>query len=68
LHCSGGPGPDRFDALTALENWVDRGVAPTSMVAMKQGSSLSRPICAFPALPRYRGSGDPNDAASFECR
>jgi feruloyl esterase len=38
------------------------------MVATKQGSPLSRPICAFPALPRYRGSGDPNDAASFECR
>jgi feruloyl esterase len=68
LHCSGGPGPDRFDALTALENWVERGVAPTSMLATKQGAPLSRPICPFPELPRYRGAGDPNDAANFECR
>jgi len=67
LHCGGGPGPDRFDALTALENWVERGVAPTSMIATKQGSPLSRPICAYPELPRYKGAGDPNDAASFEC-
>jgi feruloyl esterase len=68
LHCGGGPGPDQFDALTALENWVERGVAPTSMLATKQGSPLSRPICPFPEMPRYRGTGDPNDATSFECR
>jgi feruloyl esterase len=67
LHCAGGTGPDRFDALTALENWVERGVAPTSLLATKQGSDLSRPLCPYPALPRYRGTGDPNDAASFEC-
>lgn len=67
LHCGGGPGPDRFDALTALENWVEKGVAPTSMIATKQGSPLSRPLCAYPELPRYRGTGDPNDAASFVC-
>jgi feruloyl esterase len=67
LHCGGGSGPDRFDTLTALENWVERGVAPASMVATKQGSPLSRPLCPYPALPRYKGTGDPNDAASFEC-
>lgn len=67
LHCGGGAGPDRFDALTALENWVERGVAPQSMLATKQGSPLSRPLCPYPALPRYKGTGDPNDAASFEC-
>jgi feruloyl esterase len=68
LHCAGGAGPDRFDALTALESWVERGVAPTSMLATKQGSPLSRPLCPYPALPRYKGTGDPNDAASFDCR
>jgi feruloyl esterase len=67
LHCGGGAGPDRFDALTALENWVERGIAPASMLATKQGSSLSRPLCPYPELPRYKGSGDANDAASFEC-
>ena len=67
LHCGGGPGPDRFDALTALENWVERGVVPQSLLATKQDSPLSRPLCPYPALPRYKGRGDPNDAASFEC-
>jgi feruloyl esterase len=67
LHCGGGPGPDQFDALTALEQWVERGVAPTTMLATKQGSPLSRPLCVYPELPRYKGTGDPNAASSFEC-
>jgi feruloyl esterase len=67
LHCAGGAGPDRFDALTALERWVEHGIAPSRMIATKQGSPLERPLCAYPALPRYDGTGDPNDAASFEC-
>ena len=67
LHCGGGPGPDQFDALGALESWVERGVAPASMLATKQGSPMQRPLCAYPALPRYKGAGDTNDAASFEC-
>ena len=67
LHCAGGAGPDRFDALTALESWVERGVAPASLLATKRDSPLSRPLCPYPALPRYRGAGDPNDAANFEC-
>jgi feruloyl esterase len=37
------------------------------MIATKANSPLSRPLCAYPQLPRYRGAGNPNDAASFEC-
>jgi feruloyl esterase len=66
-HCGGGAGPDRFDSLTALEHWVERGTVPMSMIATKANSPLSRPLCAYPQLPRYRGAGNPNDAASFEC-
>ena len=66
FHCRGGPGPDQFDALSAIEGWVERGIAPTSIVATKTDSPLSRPLCPYPELPRYKG-GDPNDAASFEC-
>ena len=66
FHCRGGPGPDQFDALSAIEGWVERGIAPTSIVATKTDSPLSRPLCPYPQLPRYKG-GDPNDAASFEC-
>jgi feruloyl esterase len=67
LHCRGGAGPDRFDALTALENWVEKGTAPASMLATKANSPLSRPLCPYPQLPRYKGSGDTNDASSFVC-
>jgi feruloyl esterase len=67
LHCGGGPGPDQFDTLAAIENWVERGIAPTSMIATKHDSSMTRPICPYPELPRYQGAGDPNDAVSFEC-
>lgn len=67
LHCGGGAGPDRFDALTALQSWVEHGTAPKSMIATKANSPLSRPLCPYPALPRYKGTGDPNLAASFEC-
>ena len=67
LHCSGGAGPDQFDSLTAIENWVERGIAPTELLATKENSPLSRPLCPYPQLPRYRGTGDTNAAANFEC-
>ena len=67
LHCRGGAGPDQFDALTALENWVEKGTPPASILATKANSSLSRPLCPYPQLPRYKGTGDANDAASYSC-
>jgi feruloyl esterase len=67
LHCGGGAGPDRFDALTALEQWVEKGTPPSSIVATKANSPLSRPLCPYPQLPRYKGSGDTNDASNYVC-
>lgn len=67
LHCGGGAGPDRFDALTAMERWVEQGTPPASMIATKANQPLSRPLCPYPQLARYKGSGDTNDAASFAC-
>jgi feruloyl esterase len=67
LHCGGGAGPDRFDALTAMENWVEKGVPPASMLATKANSPVSRPLCPYPQLPRYKGSGDTNDAGNYVC-
>jgi feruloyl esterase len=67
LHCGGGAGPDRFDALTALENWIEKGVPPATMIATKANSPVSRPLCPYPQLPRYKGSGDVNDASNFVC-
>ena len=69
-HCTGGPGPDRFDALTALENWVEKGVAPEIMLASKiidEEVVRTRPLCVHPEMAIYNGSGDSNEAANFSC-
>ncbi len=69
-HCSGGPGPDRFDALSALENWVERGIAPQSMTASKVVDNeviRTRPLCVHPEMATYNGSGDSDDATNFSC-
>jgi hypothetical protein len=60
-----------FDPLTALEKWVEDGVAPDSMLATKadkDGRLLwTRPLCAFPKKATYQGAGDIKDAASYRC-
>jgi feruloyl esterase len=65
-HCGGGPGPNQFDALAALDEWVTKGVAPERIVARNGGRT--RPLCAYPQVAVYRGSGSIDDAASFDCR
>ena len=67
-HCRGGPGADQFDALAALDDWIENGHPPERIIAKRQDGRLSRPLCSYPSLPYYKGSGDPNDAGSFECR
>jgi feruloyl esterase len=73
-HCAGGPGPNSFDALSPLVQWVEQGVAPGRIVATKyvnddpsQGVQMTRPLCAYPQEARYVGSGDATQAASFAC-
>ncbi|HXC60047.1 MAG TPA: tannase/feruloyl esterase family alpha/beta hydrolase [Steroidobacteraceae bacterium] len=69
-HCSGGDGASRFDMVPALENWVERGVAPGEIIAQRErGGAVDRTrrLCAWPRVARYDGSGDPNAAASFRC-
>ncbi len=71
LHCSGGPGADTFDALAALERWVEQGVAPDVLPAAHRTKGVvdfTRPLCAYPAMATYGGSGDPASAANFSCR
>ena len=62
-----------LDAL-ALQRWVEEGVAPRRITATKyvadqpaRGIAQTRPLCPYPRVARYRGQGDPNDAASFNC-
>ncbi|MFI6901775.1 tannase/feruloyl esterase family alpha/beta hydrolase [Nonomuraea sp. NPDC050394] len=66
-HCAGGPGPNTFDALTAMEQWINRGTAPASIVATNPATGRSRPLCPHPAVARYEGSGSIEDAANFTC-
>jgi Tannase and feruloyl esterase len=64
-----------FDAnygpfFDALERWAQGGDAPATLTTVDQspqGGGRTRPSCLYPALPRYNGSGDPNDAGSFSC-
>ena len=70
-HCSGGTGPNSFDMQAALEQWVERGIAPDQVVATRSTNGIVdriRPLCKFPATAVYRGQGDTNDAANFTCR
>jgi feruloyl esterase len=70
-HCSGGPGTDTFDKVKVMEEWVEQGKAPSRIVASHstQGKvDKTRPLCAFDQTAKYKGSGDTNDAANFECK
>ena len=70
-HCAGGPGFTQFDALTLLENWVEKGQAPDVMIASRIVNGVaerSRPVYPYPLLARYSGTGDPKEPASFIAR
>ena len=78
-HCSGsGVGPDNFDALTAMEDWVEKGSAPDAILArlydphsnkidLSKPPERTMPLCKFPEMAHYRGSGDFKDAANWSC-
>ena len=70
-HCGRGPGPDAFDVQTPLEKWVEQGIAPEKIIASKvaaDGSvSRTRPLCVYPQVAKYAGSGDINRAENFAC-
>jgi feruloyl esterase len=69
-HCAGGPGPNQFDALAALEQWVEKGVAPESLLATRSTAGKverARPVCAYPQVARYTGTGSIDEAANFSC-
>jgi feruloyl esterase len=70
-HCGGGVGPDRNDAVTAIIDWVEAQKPPASIVASKvtNGSVVrTRPLCPYPQVARYNGTGSIDDAANFSCR
>ena len=74
-HCSGGEGVSQFDTLGVIDDWASTGQAPHRIVATRGPAApnaparepLSRPLCPYPLIARYDGSGDTAEASSFEC-
>jgi feruloyl esterase len=69
-HCGGGPGPSAFDTLTPVSQWVEQGKAPESLVASKAESGKvirTRPLCPYPQVAKYKGTGSIDEAANFIC-
>src|SRR5579859_187972 len=73
-HCGGGPGPNTFNSVAALQAWVEHGQAPDKLIATKyvndtpaQGVALTRPLCPYTERAAYKGKGSTADAANFTC-
>lgn len=82
-HCSGGPAADQFDMVDAMVKWVEQGTAPATVTATARGAGAfavntevpagwaanrTRPLCPYPKVPRYSGSGSLELASSFSCQ
>jgi feruloyl esterase len=69
-HCGGGEGPNSFDQVGAIQQWVEQGKAPEQMIAShsdKGAVDRTRPLCPYPQVARYKGTGSTDDAANFTC-
>ncbi|MBZ5602995.1 MAG: tannase/feruloyl esterase family alpha/beta hydrolase [Acidobacteriia bacterium] len=76
-HCGGGPGPNDFGGIApnaldpehsmtkSLERWVEEGVAPQKVIA--KNGARTRPLCPYPQVAKYKGSGSTDDASNFVC-
>ncbi len=75
LHCGGGPGPNAFDMLTALDEWVEHDEAPNAIIATGSptpncpaaDTARTMPLCKFPEVATYKGSGDICSATNWSC-
>jgi feruloyl esterase len=71
FHCGGGVGTSTFDSATPVVQWVEKGEAPVAIPAARivNGKTVrTRPLCAWPEVARYKGSGSIDDAANFTCK
>jgi feruloyl esterase len=69
-HCGGGPGTPVFDKAAALDQWLESGVKPLSIVGSRMTGGVvdrTRPLCAYPARAVYTGSGSTDEARNFRC-
>ena len=71
IECNGGPGTDTFDMLSVMRRWVERNEAPREVVAsrVEHGKVVrTRPLCPYPQVATYRGSGSTDEAKNFVCK
>jgi feruloyl esterase len=73
-HCGGGDGPSEFDHVEVLEQWVEKGKVPDRIVAahlprdaQPAKPDRTRPLCPYPEVAKYKGSGSTDDASNFVC-
>ncbi len=69
-HCRGGDGPNSFDTVSVIEQWVEKGKAPTQIIASHSTDGKvdrTRLLCPFPQVAKYTGTGNPDEAAHFSC-
>jgi feruloyl esterase len=64
-HCVGGPGPSDFNHMAVIVDWVEKGKAPDSIIASRPGRT--RPLCPYPQIAKYKGTGSTDDAQNFAC-
>ncbi len=70
-HCGGSDGTDHFDMLSAMEQWVENAKFPDQIIAAREGQGSvdrTRPLCPYPQVAAYKGSGSTDDAANFVCK
>jgi feruloyl esterase len=70
-HCGGGEGPNDFDKVAPLEQWVEKGKAPELIIASHATEGKvdrTRPLCPYPQVARYTGTGSSDDASNFVCK
>lgn len=70
-HCGGGDGPNVFDKVGPLEQWVEKGKAPERLEASHSTNGKvdrTRPLCPYPQVAKYKGTGSIDEAVNFECR
>jgi feruloyl esterase len=73
-HCGGGEGPNKMDLEGTLDKWVEKGAAPDKIIASHSSPSSNgakvdrtRPLCPYPEVAKYKGSGSIDEAANFSC-
>ncbi|HEY7091235.1 MAG TPA: tannase/feruloyl esterase family alpha/beta hydrolase [Tepidisphaeraceae bacterium] len=66
-HCGGGPGVNTFDSIGTLEKWVEKGVAPDTMLGTG-AQGFTRPLCPYPQYAEYQGRGELKDGANWACK